>query len=249
MRRQIAAGNWKMNGLSADLAEVVTIGEAAQKAGCEVALCLPATLLSQAVAKGLPKALKLGGQDCHTETNGAFTGDISANMLADAGADCVITGHSERRQSHGETNGQVAAKTRAAWGAGLTAIICVGETEAQYRAGQTLDVLEAQVAGSLPTDATADNTILAYEPIWAIGTGLTPTTREIAASHAHLRSCLQDANIPILYGGSVNATNATEIMSLGDVDGGLVGGASLTADKFTPIITVLEAAKCLLTAQ
>ncbi|MEP1536623.1 MAG: triose-phosphate isomerase [Paracoccaceae bacterium] len=249
MRRQIAAGNWKMNGLSADLAEVVTIGETAQSAGCEVALCLPSTLLSQAVSKGLPTALKLGGQDCHTETSGAFTGDISANMLADVGADYVITGHSERRQFHGETNDQVAAKTRAVWCAGLTAIICVGETEAQYRAGQTLDVLEAQVAGSVPTGATVDNTILAYEPIWAIGTGLTPTTDEIAASHAHLRSCLQDANISILYGGSVNATNATEIMSLGDVDGGLVGGASLTADKFTPIITALEAAKCLLTAQ
>jgi triosephosphate isomerase len=240
MRRQVAAGNWKMNGCAADLGEVTSIGVAAQGASCEVVLCLPATLLPQANAH---EALKLGGQDCHAEISGAFTGDISAEMLADTGAACVIVGHSERREHHHETDAEVWAKARAAWAAGLTAIICVGETEAQYRAGQTLDVLAAQVAGSVPSDATPTNTILAYEPIWAIGTGLTPTLTEISAVHGHLRARLPDANISILYGGSVNPTNAEAIMALGDVDGGLVGGASLTGEKFAPIITALEAAK------
>jgi triosephosphate isomerase len=243
MRRQIAAGNWKMNGISADLVEVAAIGEAAQQADCEVVLCLPATILPQAANMECSDGLKLGGQDCHPETSGAFTGDISATMLKDAGAGSVIAGHSERRQYHSETNAYVADKARAAWRASLTAIICVGETEAQYRAGQTLDVLTAQVAGSVPPDATPENTILAYEPIWAIGTGLTPTLDEISAVHKYLRMCLPDANISILYGGSVNPANASSIMAIEDVDGGLVGGASLNAEKFTPIITALEAAR------
>ncbi|MFX4300464.1 triose-phosphate isomerase [Pseudosulfitobacter pseudonitzschiae] len=243
MRRRLAAGNWKMNGITADLVEASAIGAAAQDAACEVVLCLPATLVPQATARNLNKALQLGGQDCHAELNGAFTGDISADMLADAGAACVIIGHSERRQFYGEIDVQVAAKAKAAWNAGLTAIICVGETEAQYRSGQTLDVLAAQIAISVPTDATPNNTVIAYEPIWAIGTGLTPTLKKISAVHAHLRDQLPDADIAILYGGSVSPGNAPDIMALGDVDGCLVGGASLTAEKFAPIITALETAK------
>ena len=243
MRRQIAAGNWKMNGVAKDLVEVSAIEDVAQGVNCEVVLCLPATLLAQAAARRVSKTLKLGGQDCHMETSGAFTGDISAEMLADVGAVSVIVGHSERRQTHCDRDEQVAAKARAAWRAGLTAIICVGETEEQYRVGQTLDVLDRQIAGSVPAGATSHNTILAYEPIWAIGTGLTPTPDDIAAIHAHLRTRLPDQNLSILYGGSVNPDNANQIMTLDDVDGGLVGGASLTAAKFTPVITALEAAK------
>ena len=232
-----------MNGITADLVEASAIGAAAQDAACEVVLCLPATLVPQATARNLNKALQLGGQDCHAEINGAFTGDISAGMLADVGAACVIIGHSERRQFYGEIDAQVAAKAKAAWNAGLTAIICVGETEAQYRSGQTLDVLAAQISISVPTDATPNNTVIAYEPIWAIGTGLTPTLKEISAVHAHLRDHLPDDYIAILYGGSVNPDNASEIMALSDIDGCLVGGASLTAAKFVPIITALETAK------
>ncbi len=243
MRRRIAAGNWKMNGLSADLAQLTSIGKAAQGAGCDVVLCLPATLLPQAAARNSQHGLDLGGQDCHAQASGAYTGDISALMLADAGARFVILGHSERRQSHGETDAAVAAKAHAAWGAGLTAIICLGESEAQYRAGQTLDILDAQLAGSLPLEATPQNTILAYEPIWAIGTGLTPTIEEIAGIHGHLRAGLPDADMPILYGGSVTPANAAAIMALEDVDGGLVGGASLSARNFIPIISALETAK------
>jgi triosephosphate isomerase len=243
MRRRIAAGNWKMNGLSSDLAEAIAIGKASRASDCEVVLCLPATLLAQAAATGLPDALKLGGQDCHAEDCGPHTGDISASMLAEAGADFVILGHSERRAYHGETDARIAAKARAVWDAGLTAIICVGETEAQYRAGQTLDVLAAQVDASLPVDATPDNTILAYEPVWAIGTGLTPTLEEIATVQGNLRTRLPDTDISILYGGSVSPANASQIMALDDVDGCLVGGASLSAKSFAPIITALEAAK------
>lgn len=232
-----------MNGVAADLREVSAIAEAAQDTTCEVVLCLPATLLPQAGTRNLPKALKLGGQDCHVETNGAYTGDISAEMLAEVGAKYVIVGHSERRQFHGESDAQIAAKARAAWDAGLTAIICIGETEEQYRAGRTLEVLDRQIAGSLPQNATSENTVLAYEPIWAIGTGLTPSLAEVSAIHTHLRTRLPDETIALLYGGSVNAKNADKIMNLENVDGGLVGGASLTVAKFTPIIKALEATK------
>jgi triosephosphate isomerase len=234
-RRKIAAGNWKMNGLRADLAHVAAI-DAVAGGRCEVVLCLPATLLGQARAA----RLALGGQDCHAQDKGAFTGDISARQLADAGARFLIVGHSERRALHGETDADVAAKVRAAWAAGLTAILCIGETEAQYRAGGTLDVLGAQVAGSLPRGATPANTVIAYEPVWAIGTGLTPTPDEIAAVHAFIRAQLPDAGLSILYGGSVSPANAAQIFGLGDVDGGLVGGASLKSDSFIPIIQALE---------
>lgn len=242
MRRRIAAGNWKMNGTSQDLGEISAIAAAAAGAGCDVALCLPAPLLARAAMLGLPPTLILGGQDCHAEARGAFTGDVSAPMLADSGARCVIVGHSERRALHGETDAQVADKARAAWAAGLTAIICLGESEARYRAGETLTVLERQLAGSLPPEATSANTVLAYEPIWAIGTGLTPTTDEIGAVHAHLRAALPDRDIPLLYGGSVNPGNAADIFAQADVDGALVGGASLKAATFLPIILALEAA-------
>lgn len=234
-RRKIAAGNWKMNGLRADLAQVAEI-DAAAGGSCEVVLCLPATLLGYVGET----RMALGGQDCHASAKGAFTGDISAPQLADAGARFVIVGHSERRALHGETDSDVAAKVQAAWAAGLTAILCIGETEVQYRAGETLDVLGAQIAGSLPEGATPANTVIAYEPVWAIGTGLTPTTNEIAAVHAFIRGRLPDAALSILYGGSVNAGNAAEIFALADVDGGLVGGASLTAAAFLPIIAALE---------
>ena len=230
-----------MHGTAADLAAVSAIAAAARGCGAECLLCLPATLIARAAGLGLP----LGGQDCHAEAKGAFTGDISAVMLADAGARFVIVGHSERRQYHQESDAQVAAKARAAWAAGLTAIVCIGETEAQYRAGQTLDVLAAQLAGSVPTGATPANTVVAYEPVWAIGTGLTPTTAEIATTHAFLRARLPDAGISLLYGGSVNAANAAAIFALADVDGGLVGGASLRAETFLPILDALEAAHAL----
>lgn len=238
-RRRIAAGNWKMHGLEASLEEVSLIGAAAGKmTGMETVLCLPATLIAR--ARGL--SLSIGGQDCHASASGAHTGDCSAGMLADAGASFVIVGHSERRADHGESDSAVAAKAEAAWGAGLTAILCVGETEEQYRAGGTLDALAEQLAGSLPKGATPGNTIIAYEPVWAIGTGLTPATDEIQATHAAIRARLPDAAIPILYGGSVKPGNAAEIFAMADVDGGLVGGASLTSADFIPIMQALEKA-------
>lgn len=236
MRRRIAAGNWKMHGTAADLPAIAAI---AAPAGVEVVLALPAPLLSRAAA--LAPGLALAGQDCHAAPKGAFTGDVSAGMLADAGARFVILGHSERRGAHGETDADVAAKIRAAWAAGLTAILCIGETEAQYRAAETLRVLSAQLAGSLPGGATPANTVIAYEPVWAIGTGLTPTAAEIAAAHAHIRACLPDPGIAVLYGGSVNPGNAAAIFALPDVDGGLAGGASLSSATFLPVIAALEA--------
>lgn len=237
MRRKVAAGNWKMNGGVADLATVAALADAARGARVDCVLCLPATLIAAAA----PLGLAIGAQDCHAQAAGAFTGDLSARMLADAGARYVIVGHSERRAGHGETDAQVAAKVGAAWAAGLTAIVCIGETEAQYRAGDTLAVLGAQLAGSLPAGATPANTLIAYEPVWAIGTGLTPSLDEIAATHAFIRGQLPDADLSILYGGSVAPANAAAIFALADVDGGLVGGASLKAGTFIPIIRALEA--------
>ncbi len=237
MRRRIAAGNWKMNGMAASLSEARAIA-AAGGDGVEVVLCLPATLLHPARAIGV----SLGAQDCHPRPGGAFTGDLSAPMLADAGAAFIIVGHSERRAGHGEADALVAAKAQAVWDAGLTAILCIGETEGQYRAGETLSVLAAQIAGSLPEGATPANTVIAYEPVWAIGTGLTPTVDEIAATHAFIRAQLPDADMAILYGGSVAPKNAADIFAVADVDGGLVGGASLKAETFVPIIRALETA-------
>lgn len=240
--RKLAAGNWKMNGTQADLPQLEALMADHSDASVDVVICGPATLLSRMAASGLT----VGGEDCHAAPSGAHTGDISAAMLVDAGATHVITGHSERRTDHGETDADVAAKTQSAWAAGLHAILCIGETEAQYRAGETLDVLRSQMDGSIPDSATSANTTIAYEPVWAIGTGLTPTPQEIADVHAALRAYLVNrfgddgAAMRLLYGGSVKGSNAADIFALANVDGALVGGASLKAADFSPIITALE---------
>ncbi|GGW21617.1 triosephosphate isomerase [Gemmobacter lanyuensis] len=246
--QKLAAGNWKMNGTAAALAEVKALIAAHPAPGCEMLLCPPATLLGQMADLAAGTALRVGGQDCHTKTAGAHTGDISAAMLADAGASHVILGHSERRADHGETDALVRAKTEAAWAAGLIAVVCVGETEAERDAGRTLDVVGTQLAGSVPEGASAENTVIAYEPVWAIGTGRTPTLDEIADVHAFMRRELTARfgetarGMRLLYGGSVKPSNATEIFAVGDVDGALVGGASLKAADFGAIVTALSAA-------
>jgi triosephosphate isomerase len=246
MMRHLIAGNWKMNGLTASLAEIEKVAElvAAEKPHADVLICPPATLIAKAAwaAKG---RVALGGQDCHAEISGAFTGDISAEMLKDAGASSVIVGHSERRQYHAETDAMVGAKARAAWRAGLMAIICIGESHAQRDAGGALQVCGGQLAGSVPEGMTAQNTAIAYEPIWAIGTGLTATTADIAQMHAHIRKVLTDqfgaggAGVRILYGGSVKPSNAGEILGVRDVGGALVGGASLKATDFHAIFSAV----------
>ncbi|MEZ5726238.1 MAG: triose-phosphate isomerase [Paracoccaceae bacterium] len=241
--KKLAAGNWKMNGLTAALAELDAI--AARDNGCDVLICPPATLITAAVAHSGEVAI--GGQDCHAKDAGAHTGDISAAMLRDAGASHVILGHSERRTDHAETDPQVAAKAGAAYGAGLVAVICIGETEAERDGGQTLDVIAAQLAGSVPDAATAANTVIAYEPVWAIGTGRTPTNDQIAEVHALMRETLaarfaDGADFTLLYGGSVKPGNAGEIFDIPHVNGALVGGASLKAADFGPIIDALAAA-------
>jgi len=248
MRRKLAAGNWKMNGGSADLSEVRDlIGQPAPRQ-TDILICPPATLIDRmrALVGGAP--LAVGGQDCHAAASGAHTGDIAASMLVDAGASHVILGHSERRQDHAETDAAVRAKTTAAWGAGLVAIVCIGETLAQREAGETLAVNGAQLSGSLPDGATAANTVIAYEPVWAIGTGLTPTLDQIAEVHDFLRAELAARfgtaadGIRLLYGGSVKPANAAEIFAVSNVDGALVGGASLKAADFGAIIAALDAA-------
>jgi len=242
--RKLIAGNWKMNGTSEDLPELRALAEDHAGASVDVVICGPATLLSRMADTGL----KIGGEDCHPATSGSYTGDISAAMIADTGASYVITGHSERRTDHNENDALIASKTQAGWDAGLHVILCIGESEAQYRAGETLAVLRAQLDTSIPDGATAANTTIAYEPIWAIGTGLTPTTEEIKDVHAALRAHLETrlgaegGKMRLLYGGSVKASNAAEIFAEPNVDGALVGGASLKASDFSPIITALEAA-------
>ena len=246
--RKLAAGNWKMNGSAAALAEVKALAEAHPAPGCEVLLCPPATLIAQMVWHAKDTPVMVGGQDCHPKASGAHTGDVSALMLADAGAGHVILGHSERRADHGETDALVAAKVQAAWAAGLVAVICVGETEGERDAGRALDVVAAQLAGSVPDGATAANTVIAYEPVWAIGTGRTPTLPEIAEVHGFLRRALtarlgaEAAGMRLLYGGSVKPSNAAEIFAVADVDGALVGGASLKAADFGAIVAALSAA-------
>lgn len=243
--RPLVAGNWKMNGLKASLAEVVRLRD--KLAGqtelpCEVLICPPATLL-MALGEAAGGAIATGGQDCHAKVSGAHTGDISAAMLADAGAKYVIVGHSERRADHGETSAAVEAKARAAHEAGLAAIICIGETEAERDDDRTLIVVEAQLAASVPGNATAANTVVAYEPVWAIGTGRTPTPAEVAEVHGYIRARLtarfggEGAAMRILYGGSVKPGNAKELMAVPHVNGALVGGASLKADDFWGIIS------------
>ncbi len=243
-RRPLIAGNWKMNGLRADALALATgVAEGVRQTGrtdCEVLLCPPATLL-MAVAEAVKgSGVLVGGQNCHANASGAHTGDISAEMLRDAGASHVIVGHSERRTDCGETDAIVRAKAEAAWRAGLLPIVCIGETLAEREAGRTLDVLETQLTGSIPAGATAARLVVAYEPVWAIGTGKTPTVAEVAAAHAHIRRVLigltPDAGaVRLLYGGSVKGSNAGELLAAGDVDGGLVGGASLKVDEFLAI--------------
>lgn len=246
--KKLAAGNWKMNGLSASLEEVSALLKANPSPVCEMLLCPPTTLLARMAELAKGTALKVGGQDCHARASGAHTGDVSAAMLADAGATHVIVGHSERRTDHGETDAVVQAKAAAAMAAGLIAIVCLGETEAERDAGTTLDVVGQQLVGSLPTEATAHNTVIAYEPVWAIGTGRTPSNAEIAEVHAFLRARLiarmgqQAQAVRILYGGSVKPSNAAEIFALPHVDGALVGGASLKAADFGAIVVALSAA-------
>ena len=239
----IVAGNWKMNGLSASLAQIEAIAQgydAPLKSSVELLICPPATLVGAAIATAAGR-LSIGGQDCHQKASGAHTGDVSASMLADLGATSVIVGHSERRTDHAESSALVKAKAEAALAAGLIAILCVGETDAERKAGRTLDVVGAQLAGSLPAGATAANLVLAYEPVWAIGTGLTPTAADVADVHAFIRAELaralgaDGAGVRILYGGSVKPSNAVELMGVANVDGALVGGASLTAKDFLGI--------------
>ena len=242
--RSLIAGNWKMNGTADDCGKLADLKAALEgnSPNCDVLVCPPATMISQSVwqVKG---AFAIGGQDCHAQTSGAFTGDISAEMLKSAGASHVIVGHSERRQYHGEKDADVAAKAKAAWRAGLVAIICIGETLDEREAGQANAVCHGQIGGSIPEGATAANTVLAYEPVWAIGTGKIPSFDDIAAMHTHLRGCLgercggEGGKMLILYGGSVKPDNAAAILGLPDVGGALVGGASLKVADFMGIIS------------
>lgn len=241
--RKLAAGNWKMNGTRAQLAEIDQLRAEHPTPACDVLICPPATLISAMSGKGIA----VGGQDCSALPPGAHTGDIAASQLVDAGASHVILGHSERRTDHGETDAKVAAKSIAAHQAGLITIICVGETEGQRDSNETLDVIASQLAGSVPDCATAADTVIAYEPVWAIGTGRTPTTQQIAEVHDLMRAKLSarfadGADFTLLYGGSVKPGNAAEIFAITNVDGALVGGASLKAADFGPIIAALAAA-------
>lgn len=239
--RQLIAGNWKMNGVSAALVEISAMVRELKSnvPKCDVLVCPPATLLSRAVQVG-GGAIAFGGQDCRAEAAGAFTGDLSAEMLRDAGASAVIVGHSERRRLHGESDTMVAAKTLAAWRAGLVAIVCIGETQVEREAGRAHAVCGQQISTSLPKGATPENCAIAYEPIWAIGTGKTPTAEEIVAIHADIRARLS-SGIRILYGGSVNPANARDTLGLSEVDGVLVGGSSLKASDFLQIIAAARA--------
>jgi triosephosphate isomerase len=245
-RRPLVAGNWKMNGLTTSLAELDRMIAAAPRLAPKVDLmvCPPATLVAACAARAAGSPLAIGGQDCHAEASGAFTGDISAEMLKDAGAAAVIVGHSERRSLHKETDSDVRAKALAARRAGLMAVVCVGESRDERVAGRTLDVVGTQIAGSLPDGATAQTLVVAYEPVWAIGTGLTPTPADVAEVHGFIRGKLvkrfgaAGEGMRILYGGSVKPSNAKELMAVADVDGALVGGASLKADEFLAIAGV-----------
>jgi len=237
LRRKLIAGNWKMNGLRADgiglaraIAEHARIGNPA----CDLLVCPPATLVVPVGEAIAGSGVALGGQDCAPAEKGAFTGDISAEMLKDAGCSYVIVGHSERRHGHGESDDEVRAKVAAAWRAGLVAILCVGETRAEREAGREVVVVNRQLAGSIPGTATADKLVIAYEPVWAIGTGLVPTPADVNAVHHSIRSVIPQG-ARILYGGSVNPKNCGELLSLDEVDGALIGGASLKADDFWAI--------------
>jgi triosephosphate isomerase len=242
--KPLVAGNWKMNGLRAGLAEIAAVRDAAGQGGAgraDMLICPPATLIAAAADLCKGSALAIGAQDCQPEEGGAHTGDLSAEMLADAGATYVIVGHSERRADHGESDAIVRLKADAVLRAGLIPIICVGESKAQREAGETLPIIGGQLAGSVPRGAAAERLVIAYEPVWAIGTGLTPSTADVAEVHAFVRRHLADigvqnaAAVRILYGGSVKPSNAAELMGVADVDGALVGGASLKAADFMAI--------------
>jgi triosephosphate isomerase len=244
----LIAGNWKMNGTSASLGEVQRLAEllaAGERPRCTIVICPPATLLAPLNAIAAPSGIVTGGQDCHHLPSGAHTGDISAQMLADAGAQYVIVGHSERRANHGETDALVRDKAVAAMTAGLRPIICVGETEEERRAGRAEEVVATQIAGSVPEQIGQLGIVIAYEPVWAIGTGLTPTSDDIAQMHDTIRRLLTErhgetgAATRILYGGSMKPANAREILRIENVDGGLVGGASLLANDFHAIISAV----------
>ncbi|MTH96224.1 triose-phosphate isomerase [Roseibium sp. RKSG952] len=242
--KPLVAGNWKMNGLRASEGEFRKMVEgsiAGASGDCDLMICPPATLLASLSAIAADAPFSVGAQDCHVAQKGAHTGDLSAEMLKDAGAAAVIVGHSERRADHGETDEVVAAKAQAAWRAELLAIICVGETEAERKAGEAVAVVARQIAGSVPDGATAENTVIAYEPVWAIGTGLTPTPGDVADIHKSVREELvqrfgaEGESMRILYGGSVKPSNAVELLTVANVNGALVGGASLKAEDFLGI--------------
>ena len=248
--RPLVAGNWKMNGTRDSLDQIKAIsagvsGPLAEKV--DALICPPATLLYVATALCTDSPLMIGAQDCHQNKSGAHTGDISAEMIANCFGTQVIVGHSERRVDHAETHHLVRIKAEAAYAADLTAIICIGETADERKAGQTLEILKRQLAGSVPDDANAENTVIAYEPVWAIGTGLTPTVDDVEKAHAFMRDELKSrfgaegAKFRILYGGSVKPSNAAELMAISNVDGALVGGASLKAADFLAIYGAYEA--------
>ncbi len=246
--RRLAAGNWKMNGTVESLDEARALASAFPSPDCDILICPPATLLSRMAEIAAGTAIAVGAQDCHANPSGAHTGDISAGMIADAGGTHVIVGHSERRSDHGESDAEVRAKAVAAWSAELAAIICVGESLQDREAGRTIDVVRGQLGGSVPDGATAQNTVVAYEPVWAIGTGKVPTLAEIADVHGDIRKELTARlgaaarEIRLLYGGSVKPSNAQEIFGVPNVDGALVGGASLKAEDFGTIVAELEGA-------
>jgi triosephosphate isomerase len=241
--RKLVAGNWKMNGSLAALSELDAMAGAGGGA-VDVAICPPATLISPAAAR--QPGLAIGAQDCHWNASGAHTGCLSVAMLAEAGAKLVIVGHSERRTDNHETDAEVKAKAEAAIAGGLVAIVCVGETEAERDAGNAVAVVTAQLKGSVPESGTGKTLVVAYEPVWAIGTGRTPTVADVAQMHAAIRQCLgellgaEGARVRILYGGSVKPSNAAELLHVPDVDGALVGGASLKAADFVPIVEAAQ---------
>jgi triosephosphate isomerase len=248
--RPLVAGNWKMNGVAASLDElriIVNRPNSAIGEKIDALICVPATLIFRAAQTVEGEALGIGGQDCHAKQAGAHTGDVSADMLKDAGASYVIVGHSERRTDCGESDAKVNAKARAGWDSGLSAIICLGETDLQRKAGSTLEIIAEQLAGSIPDGARADNTVIAYEPVWAIGTGLTPTAEDVREVHASIRMALverfsnEGRKMRILYGGSVQPSNAVELLGIENVDGALVGGASLKAADFLAICEAYHA--------
>ena len=246
--RPLIAGNWKMHGTGPQLPEIAAIAARVRATAptADILICPPSTLITRAV-QAAGGGIAIGGQNCAAEICGAFTGDVSAEMLKEAGAAWVIVGHSERRQHHGETDAMVAAKAKAAWRAGLLAIICIGETEAQRRAGNALAVCTDQIAGSVPEGMTAYGNAIGYEPLWAIGTGHTPSLEEIGQMHSHIRQCLvarwgaHGREVRLLYGGSVNPKNALAVLAVPEVGGALVGGASLKATDFEAIVSQIPA--------